>query len=151
MDVARFRERLRELRKQLVGTQAELSALTKREETDTPVNLMTISDIETGAIADPGIVTVARIVEAIPGLTLSSFFAQIEALKTSSVDGQNQPHTDIVAGALGDSSIPSPPTEAERDLYRKIGNVFLRAAASERDVAKAPRAAHPSTKGRRKR
>lgn len=147
MDVGRFRERLRELRKKHVGSQAELSALTKRDETDTPVNLMTISEIETGAIADPGIVTVARIVEAIPGLTLSAFFAQIEGLQSAATDEQNDTLRDTKGGHV-DSPVPAPTTEADRDLYRKIGRMFLVAAASERDVPQTKRAPRPSTKGR---
>lgn len=89
MDVERFRQTLRGLRKQLVGSQAALSALTKGGENDTAVNTMTISEIETGAIADPGIVTVSRIIEAMPGLTLSSFFAQIEGLHLPDEPGQD--------------------------------------------------------------
>lgn len=79
MDIGRFREVLRAYRKELVGSQGALSELTKKGNAP-PINIMTISEIETGAIADPGIVTVARIVEALPGLTLSEFFRRIDAL-----------------------------------------------------------------------
>lgn len=59
--------------------------LSKRTKTDqgTAVNSQTIKNIEDGLIADPGLVTVARIVEAM-GLTLSQFFAQIEGLPAAS-------------------------------------------------------------------
>lgn len=80
MDMDRFREVLRRSRKERGISQGALSTLTESSGT-APVNPMTISEIETGAITDPRIMTVARIVEAIPGLTLSSFFARIEDLK----------------------------------------------------------------------
>ena len=66
------------MRRELVGSQARLSARTKQTG-KIPINKMTISEIETGANADPGITTVARLVEGM-GLTLSSFFARIEGL-----------------------------------------------------------------------
>lgn len=117
MDFERFRAVLRELRKELVGSQGELSALTKINETDTPVNTMTISEIETGAIADPGIITVIRLIEALPGVSLSSFFARIEGLPNavglSDNSGSRLPQDS------DDDAIPPSPEESKR--LQKIG------------------------------
>jgi hypothetical protein len=89
MDRDRFRETLRELRKARVGSQGELSARTARDDAP-PVNVMTISDIERGTVADPGLWTVVRLVEAIPDLTVSAFFAQIEGLSAQQPPVENQ-------------------------------------------------------------
>lgn len=68
-----FRALLREEREARVGgrdSHAELAG----------VNRTTIQNIETGTDI-PGLDTVAKLVEAMPGLTLSSFFARIEGLQ----------------------------------------------------------------------
>lgn len=78
MDLERFRQVLRRCRRSLVGSQEQLSERTKTDGA-TPINLNTISAIERGDTDDPGIVTIARLVEAMPGLTLSEFFRQVEA------------------------------------------------------------------------
>lgn len=94
----------------------------------------------------PNAETFVKAVEGL-GLTLSSFFAQIEGLQSSAVDGQNDPLANL-KGATGDSPVPVPTTEADRDLYRKIGRMFLLAAASERNVAQPARTARPPAKRR---
>lgn len=78
MDLERFRQVLRRCRRSLVGSQEQLSERTKTPDGATPINLNTISAIERGDTDDPGIVTIARLVEAMPGLTLSEFFRQVE-------------------------------------------------------------------------
>lgn len=88
MNRDRFRAILRDLRKAYVGSQGELSARTARGDAP-PVNVMTISDIERGSVADPGLWTVVRLIEAIPGLTVSSFFAQVEGLPTRPISTDN--------------------------------------------------------------
>lgn len=157
VDIVRFRRVLKEAREgksplrrgPKMGRPA-LSKLTASEEPGAPppVNSQTIKNIEDGLNKDPGIVTVARLVEGL-GLTLSSFFAQIEVLKTAATDEQNDPLSGL-KGVIGDSSIPSPPTEIERDIYRKIGRMFY-AAAAEQHVTKTERASRASTKGRGRR
>lgn len=98
MDVDRFRAILRACREAVGETQKTLAVKTGATGTR-PVNSMTISEIETGAIIDPGIVTVSRLVEAM-GLTLSAFFAQIETGHASSTHVQPVPLlTGQVAGA----------------------------------------------------
>lgn len=117
MDFERFRAVLRELRRELVGTQGDLSALTKINETDTPVNAMTISEIETGAIVDPGIITVVRLIEALPGVSLSSFFARIEGLPNAVGLGHNS--GSLTPQDSDDDAIPPSPEESKR--LQKIG------------------------------
>lgn len=101
MDEERFRATLRELRKRLVGSQGKLSTRTKTSDDVTPIAVMTISDIETGHIKDPGLFTIARLVEAMPGMSLSKFFMQCEDTATDL--------SQIVAGGAHDD-----PFEEER-------------------------------------
>jgi hypothetical protein len=75
----------------------------------TPVNSQTIKNIEDGRIADPGIVTIARIVEAM-GLRLAEFFAQVEGRPLSATAGT----------ATGGPLIPS-------DAAQRIGSAVTTA------------------------
>lgn len=86
-----------------------LSRLTQ-EGFDKPVNGQTIKNIEDGRIADPGIVTIARIVEAM-GLTLATFFARVEGVDPS------RHSTDQESELSGGSDVP---TAAERDRLSRV-------------------------------
>lgn len=77
VDMERFRKTLREQRKKHVGGRPQLAKRTAASGKK-PVHPQTIRDIEAGEIEDPGVLTVARLVEAM-GLTLSDFFLQFES------------------------------------------------------------------------
>jgi hypothetical protein len=77
---------------------------------DKPVNSQTIKNIEDGRIADPGIVTIARIVEAL-GLTLATFFARVEGTDLS------RHSTDQESELPGGSDVPA---SAERDRISRL-------------------------------
>lgn len=129
MDMAHFRATLRALRKQRVGTQGRLSALTKTNGDDTAVNLVTISEIERGEIADPRIMTIARIVEAIPNTTLSEFFARIEALQTEREVRDDPPPPPAEPRMVDDEAVPPivSDQEIERTVVRTLSRLLARA------------------------
>lgn len=144
-----FRKTLRALRKRLVGSQGQLSALTKTDASPIPIAVMTISDIERGKNKDPGIVTVHRLIEAMPGMTLSSFFARIEGLPVTDELGDNSepPATQQVADH---ESLPKLASQRQIDLAvigylaelafnrspAKLGTDDRYAAAARRAAAK---------------
>lgn len=141
MDVTVFRETLRELRKRLVGSQGELSARTKTDADETPIDTQTISDIETGASKNPGILTVARLIEALPGVALSTFFAHVEGNTTpASVTSDQNPVTPEGGPADDDETLPTP--EQER-TYITIGKAIaqiVRQSQGERRPHRRPAA-----------
>lgn len=109
VDVERFRETLRKLRQNEVpngrGMKVGRPALSKLTDRGAarPVNSQTIKNIEDGRIVDPGLVTVARIVDAL-GLSLTEFFAHVEGV------------TSAVIGADQGSDLPAVPEGGSRDV-----------------------------------
>lgn len=141
MDVELFRERLRELRKRLVGSQGDLSARTKTDTDETAINPQTISDIETGAIKDPGILTIARLIDALPGMTLSEFFAQIEGNSDSASVRETEP---VPSREVGDPADDEElPTPEQNRTYITLGRAIykiVRQSQSERRPHRGPAA-----------
>lgn len=137
MDMDRFRQRLCECRATLVGSQAELSVLTKTEEHPVAISAMTISAIERGASANPGIQTIVRLVEAMPGLTLSSFFARIEVLSDAAEAGKDQPPQPILV-SRADETV-STLTAEELHTIRALTKVIRADADREHEEAQGQR------------
>lgn len=101
-DIKDLRKGLQDLRKHTVGGRPALAKRTKDSGTK-PIHAQTIRDIEVGAIDDPGILTIARLVDGM-GLTLSKFFTLIE---------ERQTETDSQLGTKSTTTVPAPnPTEA---------------------------------------
>lgn len=102
----RFREALRDERERRVGAREKHAALAG-------VNKGTIQRAEVGPDI-PGIDTVARLIEAMPGLTLSSFFAQIESLQDPSLQSGS------VAGDTTSPPLAASSLEASRGAHRSV-------------------------------
>lgn len=140
MDVHRFRAALREYREALVGGQAQLSALTETTDPEVPpINVITISEIERGTTANPGIITVARLVEAMPGLTLSAFFRHVETGHPSVSLSEQPPPTKAVADDTPSASLtPGEDPDTKRTLHfvgRLIAEFQDREDALRRTIA----------------
>lgn len=76
----------------------------------------------------PQVETFVKAVEGL-GITVSSFFLQIEVLQSAASKGHTAPPVDSRdKGVTSDSPIPPPTTEADRDLYRKLAEVLIYAA-----------------------
>ena len=144
MDMTRFRALLRTVRKEQRLSAARLSALTQTAVEPVPIGRSAIYDIEKGITKEPAVQTVARLVEAIPGLTLSAFFARLET------DGT------VPAQAVPDDGLPPLPDDAElvRHAIQTLAQVAARQqeraiAASDRQTAGA--ASPPTERPRHRR
>jgi transcriptional regulator with XRE-family HTH domain len=140
-----FRATLRELRLEVVGSQKKLSERTKKSGAK-PIAAMTISEIETGANAEPGILTVARLVEGM-GISLALFFAEVE--------GRELGHETRIAAAggfPGDRAVQAVATGSSPALEEELGRAIARYVRSvAHQQAPAPRATRPRRgKGHRK-
>lgn len=128
-DIAAFRSVLRAARKEHVGGRNKLAAKVGLAKS-------TIQNAEMGPDI-PGIETVARLVEGM-GLTLSSFFAQIEGLPTDAPAKQDQPIPSGLSMVTDDDEV-STLSPSARQIFRDLGRVFARQAdrlaALERELA----------------
>src|SRR5438309_359454 len=97
-DLTAFRQALRVERESRIGGRDKLAARIG-------IAKSTIQGAEMGPDI-PGIDTVAKMIEAMPGLTLSSFFAQIEGLPATAEAREDQ------SSLAGQAVADEPPTEA---------------------------------------
>ncbi len=136
MDWAAMRSALRDERERRIGSRARL-AERAAELGDESLDESTIYRIETDAAYFPGMETFVRLVEAIPGLTLSELFLRIESV-TLPVTGADQRSR----ATEGGSDVPASPErdrlsrlEADVDaLKTQFGNVQTLARSIVREV-----------------
>lgn len=150
VDLRRFRALLRAERKRRVGGADKLAALARIDRT-------TIYRIETDAEYEPGIGTVATLIEAMPGLTLSAFFTELERLRNPSLPDTFKGGKDRTPpepaepryepSRVASSSTPLPP-DAELTIT-ELGRLFGQAAiTAAREQTPDPRAHRPSRRPR---
>jgi transcriptional regulator with XRE-family HTH domain len=124
----RFREVLRAEREARVGGREKLAD-------KTGINKTTIQNAEIGPDI-PGIDTVARLVEGI-GLTLPSFFEQIEALQAGTAEAQNLSTPNPHAEGVPDERLARLPSHAGTDVATEaVIDYLVGALLDARDAAK---------------
>lgn len=83
----------------------------------------------------PGIETVAKIVEALQGLTLAQFFARLEVVKTTERSVQDPPAAPLSSNSKGSADEPIPPPSEQE--YRAAIRVLSAIAGREAERADA--------------
>lgn len=105
--------------------------------TESGVGLTTIQDVETGS-GNFELATVIKLIEAMPGLSVSQFFWMVES-RASGHEANNHPATEIADGARDHEprSVSSPDSAALAELRSFIAHLasVLAAAAKADSVA----------------
>lgn len=121
--MAAFRALLRVEREARVGGRDKLAEAAG-------VNRTTIQNIETGPDM-PGIETIAKLIEAMPGLSLSAFFLELETgglgVKPATAQGKPLGETGTHGRSRVVDAIPTDPA-ADADLLARLGNALITAA-----------------------
>jgi len=89
------------------------------------VNRTTIQDIETNEDGKPQLATIAKLIEAMPPLTVSSFFAKIETRGAGHETGSA-----TTTGGPRDRAVPAVTPEAI-DADREVGRAIARIVERE--------------------